>query len=84
MLPMLVVMILVGLLRSNATQLMNTKPKQNNELIRENQGLQRSMRFRTSTILDPDVVERRKEWMKVEVLKWMKEREEGANPMRFG
>lgn len=51
MMPILLVMILVGLLRSNATILLQSKPKVDKWLVRESQALLRSARLRNVKIL---------------------------------
>ena len=51
MMPILLVMILVGLLRSNATLLLQSKPKVDKWLVRESQALLKSARLRNVKIL---------------------------------
>ena len=52
MLPILIVMILVGLLRSNATILLQSKPKFDKGLVRESQALMMSSILRNCKILE--------------------------------
>lgn len=53
MIPILIVMILVGLLRSHATLLLQSRPKVDKDLVRESQALMKSARLRNVKILSP-------------------------------
>ncbi|KAJ3303639.1 ER membrane complex subunit 3 [Kappamyces sp. JEL0829] len=77
MFPILVVMILVGLLRSNATLLMNSKPKLDKAQMRETQALMRVLRQRVTRILHPST----HEYWKAHALEYMKERDASGDPM---